>query len=147
MDIEKEMELYNRCETKFTTSDIAITSLGTIYLTKQLERYISPTLDMSLIIRYILDINSEFHYSNVRANVEDIKRGAKDYIQHEYIHAKMLTKLCTLFRLRIEGKVLSEEEAKDYLLVDTEQVYFGAELVELNNNLVEELCPAIIETI
>ena len=147
MDIEKEMELYNRCEVKFSNSDIAITSLGTIYLAKQLERYISPTLDMSLIIRYILDINSEFHYSNVRSSIEDMKRGAKDYIQHEYVHAKMLTKLCTLFRLRIECKTLEEAEAREYLLVDTEQVYFGAELVELNNRLVEELCPVIIETI
>lgn len=136
MKVQEELELFKRYSTIFTGSSNAVVGISSVHLAQQLERYISPSLDLGWIIRCILDINSQNLFSNSRTPQEELGGVPDNSVHPEYKYAEFLIKLCSLFIYATTDKELTAQQAKDYMLTKDSEFYFGEELAMLNRELI-----------
>lgn len=131
MNLDSEMKLFKRYTDVYSAEDNAEDIVSAIHLARQLEQYISPDLDLGWIIRCILDVGSQNLYTNSRgeATEETLE------VHPEYHHAKLILRMCTLFRKIVEGEKLPEEKLEVYRLSDNSKFFYGEDLTKLNSKL------------
>lgn len=145
MDVQEELQLFKRYTEIFKGSSTALVGIASVHLAQQLERYISPSLDLGWVIRCILDINSKNLFSNCRGLAEEMSILLSNSVHPEYKYAEFIIKLCNLFICVTEGKTLTTEEAEQYTLNSQSEFYFGEQLSELNNKLLQLACAELSE--
>lgn len=143
MNVQEEVELFKRYANRFKGDSMAVLGISSVHLAQQLDKYISPALDLGWVIRCILDINSENLFSNSRTPSEELATVLDNSVHPEYKYAEFIIKLCDLFLHVSESKELSIEEAGQYILTKDSEFYFGGQLAELSKELLSIACPEI----
>lgn len=130
----RELDLFKRYSSVYDTERAAI-AIRSVHLSRQLEVYISANLDRALITRNVIDLSSDYLYSNVRGESENTKQKVG---YHELCYAKFIIQLATLLMYKDKEMTLTKEQVRDFSLNLEQEFYFGQDLATLNRDLVSE---------
>lgn len=135
IDLNNEIQVYKGYSQVFSIGDNAKTCLTALHLTRQLQDFIQPSLDLGWIMRCILDINSYNKFTDPRG-----ERPIEEISQHpEFKYATILLEIAKLLTLRDKGNVFTAAEYKHYSNIQLSKIYYGNELIQIFRYLVEEM--------